>query len=81
MVSANKTSLTPLLFTEVPVPSKNPSLIPLLFTEVPVPSKNRIMYLFVRGIDFAFVYDFSSGFWNCSYTGIFCFSFDQIVSK
>jgi hypothetical protein len=23
MVSANKTSLTPLLFTEVPVPSKN----------------------------------------------------------
>ena len=47
------------------------SLTPLLFTEVPVPSKNRIMYLFVRGINFAFVYDFSSGFWNCSYSVVF----------
>ena len=62
MVSANKISLTP-----------------LLFTEVPVPSKKRIMYLFVRGIDFAFVNNFSSGFWNCSYSVVF-FVFHLIKS-
>ena len=31
-----------------------------------MPGKGEIMYLCVRDINFAFFYDFSIGFWNCS---------------
>jgi hypothetical protein len=41
------------------------SLKPPLFIEVPIP-KWAIMYLCVRGIDFAFLYDFDFLLWNCS---------------
>ena len=56
----NKASLTLPLFTEVPVPSQE--------------SEQSCACVLV-GIDFASFYDFSIGFWNCSDSGIFCFSF------
>ena len=35
------------------------------------PGKWVVMYLCVRGIDFASFYDFDIWFWNCSNSGIF----------
>ena len=85
-----------IIFLREEVRTYKTSLIPPHFIEVPVPSQEReqscicvrghvfvleVMYLCVRDIDFAFVYDFSVGFWKCSHSVVFwcfCFSFFYI---
>ena len=36
------------------------------------PGKWVVMYLYIRGIDFDFFYDFDIWFWNCSDSVLFC---------
>jgi len=43
------------------------------------PGKWAVMYFCVRDIDFASFYDCDIWFWNCSDSGIFCFSFYNTV--
>ena len=38
-----------------------------------VPSQDIVMYVCVRGIDFACFYDFVIGFWSCSKLWYFLF--------
>jgi hypothetical protein len=55
----HKTSLTPPLFIEVPVPCQ----------------ESERSCICVRGIEFATFYDFSVGIWKCSDNVVFCFCF------
>lgn len=53
----------------------NTCLTLLVFIEILVPSPENeqscILYICIRGIDFACFYDFTIGFWNCFYSMVF----------
>jgi hypothetical protein len=51
------------------------SLTPLLIIHCAKPGKWAVTHMCVRDIDFAYFYDFSSEFWNCSDDVLFVFQF------
>ena len=75
MVWANKASLTPSLFIEVPVPSHESQRSCICVLRGTKPWKSEVMYFCINGIDFASFYNFCIELWTFSDSVIFFFDF------